>query len=1040
MEFRRVRAVPACFGRRVVLAVVGLAAGAAWAQAQVVLDSAVLGGLSPRPIGPAVMSGRISAIAGAAGEPPALYVGSAGGGVWKSTDGGTTFKPVFDRYTQSIGAIAVDPSRPATVWVGTGETWTRNSVSVGTGLYRSSDGGEHWEAMGLRDSERIAKIVVHPKRSEVVWVCATGHLWDANEERGVFRTEDGGKTWTRMLFVNPSTGCSDLALDPANPDVLYAGMWQFRRGPDFFRSGGPGSGLYRSRDGGRTWEELTTGLPAGEKGRIAVAVAPSEPRIVYAVVEAKRTALYRSDDGGETWREMNASNTVQARPFYFAAVVVDPEDPNRVYKPGFVLGVSSDGGRSFGGMAAGGQSVHSDVHALWVNPKNPRQLVLGTDGGVYISLDRGGHWRHVKSLPVSQFYAVSYDLEWPYNVYGGLQDNGTWMAPSRGVGGVQLADWKNIGLGDGFDAFPDPTDRDLVYVEYQGGNVLRYRKSTGELKDIRPYPRAGEPELRFNWKTPIHLSPTQPGTMYLGSQYLFRSADRGESWERISPDLTTNDPSRQRQRESGGLTIDNTSAENFTTIYTISESPRDPQVIWVGTDDGNLQVTRDGGRTWTNVAGNVPGLPRGTWVSHVEAGRHAPGTAYATFDGHYTGDFKTYVYQTTDFGRTWTSLVRGELSGYAHVVREDPVNPDLLFVGTEFGLFVSVDGGGHWARLGGELPPVAVRDLQIHPREHDLIIATHGRGIWILDDVTPLRHLSQAVLDQDVVLLPSKPSVMVLPASVQSFPGDDEFVGRNPEEAASIVYYLKRRPLFGDLRIEIYDSTGTLRATYPGERRRGLNRVRWPMRIKAPKVPPATSLVAQPGAFLGPRVPEGTYRVRLVVGNQAYESTVTLEPDPRSPHSAEDRALQDRTVMRLYDLVQRLAYLVDAAVDLRDSARARAAGFKPRERLARRLVVLADSLEAFRASLVATSEAGRMAGEERLREKLVALYGAVNGYEGRPTASQLERTDALAGDLLNAEQRFQALTGAALASVNRLLASAKRPQLELLTEAAWRQR
>ncbi len=1010
------------------------------ARSQVVLDSDVLAGLAPRPIGPAVMSGRIAAIAGVASDPVTLYLGSAGGGVWKSSDGGTTFKPIFDQYPQSIGAVAVDPSHPLTVWVGTGETWTRNSVSVGAGLYRSTDGGDHWEQVGLKDSERIAKILIHPTQSDVVWVCATGHLWDANDERGVFRTTDGGKTWTRVLFVNRDTGCSDLGLDPKDPQVLYAGMWQFRRRADFFTSGGPGSGLYRSTDGGKTWAQLTNGLPVGEKGRIAVEVAPSKPSVVYAVVEAKPTALYRSDDAGATWREMNASNTVQARPFYFAVLAVDPTDDQRVYKPSFMLGMSSDGGRSFSSLLSSAQSVHSDLHALWINPKNPYQLVLGTDGGVYLSMDRGIHWRHAKGLPVSQFYQVSYDMEWPYNVYGGLQDNGTWMAPSRGIGGVQLRDWKNIGLGDGFHAYADPTDRDLAYVEYQGGNLLRVRKSTGELKDIKPYPEAGEPELRFNWNTPIHLSPSRPGTIYLGGQYLFRSTNRGDSWERISPDLTTNDPRRQQQLQSGGLTIDNSTAENFTTIYTISESPSNPQIIWVGTDDGNVQITRDGGKTWKNVVANVPGLPPGTWVSHLDAGRYADGVAYATFDGHYTGDLKTYVYRTADYGETWVPLATTELSGYAHVVREDLVNPDLLFLGTEFGLFITVDGGRHWARLAGKFPAVAVRDLQIHPREQDLIIATHGRGVWILDDITPLRHLTQAVLDSDVAMLPAKPSTMVIPAALQFFSGDDEYVGQNPDEAASIVYYLKRRPVFGDLKVEIYDSAGTLRATYPGERRRGINRVQWPMRLKAPKVPPATSLVSQPGAFLGPRVPEGTYRVNLVVGTNSYESAVTLTPDPRFVDSREDRSLQDRTALRLYDMVQRLAYLVDAAIDLRDQAKARAAGLKTGDRLARRLAAYADTLDAFRATLVSTSAAGRMGGEERLREKLVGLYGAVNGYEGRPTDSQLEQANVLAARLDAAGSRFAALSSSQLAGINRDLGGRKLEALAVLLREEWDKR
>ncbi|MBI4410291.1 MAG: glycosyl hydrolase, partial [Gemmatimonadetes bacterium] len=481
------------------------------ARAQVAIESSTFGGLRARAIGPAAMSGRIAAVDAVATEPLTIWVGSASGGVWKSNDGGTIFRPVFDPHTQSIGAVAVDPSNPKVVWVGTGESWTRNSVSIGDGVYRTSDGGDTWQHVGLRDSERIARIAVDPKNGQIVFVCATGHLWDAHPERGVYRTTDGGKSWERVLYVDENTGCSDLSLDPQDARMVYAGMWQFRRWPWFFRSGGAGSGLYRSTDGGKTWKQLRNGLPKGEKGRIAVAVAPSRPSVVYALVESKETALYRSDDLGESWQQVNAGWQVRGRPFYFALVVVDPTDFRRVYKPGFFLTTSTDGGKSFAPPGGGftGPRVHGDHHALWVNPKNPQQLILGTDGGLYISEDRGGHWRFVRSLPVSQFYEISYDLEWPYNVYGGLQDNGSWMGPSRSPGGVQNRDWVNVGYGDGFHTFVDPNDPDFVYVEWQGGNLLRFRKSTREVRDIKPYPGKDEAKLRFNWNTPIHVSPTR---------------------------------------------------------------------------------------------------------------------------------------------------------------------------------------------------------------------------------------------------------------------------------------------------------------------------------------------------------------------------------------------------------------------------------------------------------------------------------------------------------------------------------------------------
>jgi photosystem II stability/assembly factor-like uncharacterized protein len=1022
---------------RVCVSLAALAVLAAPAGAQVRIESATFGGLRARSIGPAVMGGRIAAIDAVPEDPITVYVGAAGGGVWRSKDAGITFEPIFDDYTMSIGAIRVDPSNPDIVWVGTGESWTRNTVSVGTGVYKSTDGGDSWQHMGLEETERIARIVVDPTDGNTVFVCATGHLWNANEERGVYRTRDGGETWERVLYVDEDTGCSDISMDPHAPNVLYAGMWQFRRWPWFFESGGPGSGLYRSLDGGETWQQLTDGLPEGEKGRIAVAVAPSRPNVVYALVEAEETALYRSDDMGATWERMNASMNVQARPFYFAYIVVDPTDHNRVYKPGFVLTMSDDGGESFtspfssGGF--GGGNVHSDHHALWINPGNPKELILGTDGGVYFSYDRGGSWRFSKAIPVSQFYEVSYDMEIPYNVYGGLQDNGTWMGPSRDPGGIEARDWEILFGGDGMHVFVDPSDPDFVYVEYQGGNLSRLQKSTGEAKSIKPYPGEGEPKLRFNWNTPIHVSPNNPGTLYLGAQYLFRTRDRGDSWERISPDLTTNDPDKQKQEESGGLTTDNTTAENHTTIYTISESPQNDQVIWVGTDDGNVQVTRDGGASWANVVGKVPGLPRNTWVSHVEASRFDEAAAYVTFDGHRGGDMRTYVYRTRDFGASWESLATADIEGYAQVIKEDLENPDLLFLGTEFGLYVSVDGGRTWARYATDFPRVAVRDLAIQPRENDLIIATHGRGIWILDDITPLRALTPEVLEADLTLLPTRPAVQTIGGGMSWFSGDDEFVGRNPSEAATIVYYQKKRHIFGDLKIEIYDQEGALITTLSGGKVRGINRVDWPMRLPPPKVPPATALVP---VFAGPRVPEGTYSFRLIKGKDTYEGRVKLVADPRSPHAAEDRQLQQRTALEIYDMLERLTYVVDAVIDLRDQARERAG--RTSGGTARRLNRYADRLDEFREGLVATSEGGIFSAEEKLRENLGALYGAVNGYAGRPTDSELQRMEVLGRELEEAEQEFARLTSETeLDRLNAQLEKRGLEPLELMTREAW---
>ncbi len=1002
------------------------------------VDSDTISGLDARSIGPAVMGGRVAALDAVwEGNRTTVYVGTASGGVWKSVNGGTSFKPVFDKHNLSIGAVAVDPSNPKTVWVGTGESWVRNSVSVGDGVYRSTDGGENWTHLGLKDSERIARVIVDPKDANTAYVCATGHLWDANPERGVFKTSDGGKTWQKTLFVNDDTGCAMIDIDPQDSKTLYASMWQYRRKPYTFNSGGPGSGLFKSTDGGKTWAKLSRGLPEGDLGRIAMRVAPSNPKVVYAVVEAKKSALFRSDDGGDTWARLNDGPNIVGRPFYFALLYVDPKNENRVYKPGTGLVVSEDGGKTFSPIAG---SVHSDFHAMWIDPANTERLFVGTDGGFYSSEDRGARWRFHANLPVSQFYHVSYDMARPYNVYGGLQDNSSWYGPSSAVGGVQNKHWRSVYGGDGFWVFEDPTDAAYVYAEYQGGNLARINRHTLETRDIKPLPRAGE-KFRFNWNAPIHISPTQKGTIYFGSQFLFRSRDRGDSWERISPDLTTNDPAKQKQEESGGLTVDNSDAEAHTTIYTISESPKNGQIVWAGTDDGNLQVTRDGGKAWANVVGNVPGLPSATWVSTVEAGRFDEATAYATFDGHMTGDMKPYVFKTTDFGKTWTPLVTPDVEGYAHVIKEDTVNKDLLFLGTEFGLFVSVDGGKNWARFkGGEFPRVAVRDIAVHPRDHDLLLATHGRGIWIVDDITPLRALTPELLAQDAAFVPSSSPVLTTPASEFNFAGDAEFFGRAESESAQIVYYQKKRHIFGDLKLEIYDEAGQLVSTIPGGKRRGLNRVEWSMRMKAPKLPPAASLVPNFYSIVGPRVPEGTYTVKMFKNKEVFTAKLQLVPDPRSRHTKEDRALQFSTVMKLYGMLGELTYVVDSITDMRDQTRERLGKLEANDPARPPVQTLLARLEGVRARLVTTREGPGISGEERVRERMGGLYGAVNAYDGRPSQSQLGRINELGKELATVVADFDTLPQKELAAANAALTSKNLAPVKQLTKAEWEKR
>lgn len=1002
--------------------------------AQTKIDSFTFGGLSARALGPATMSGRIAALDAFDDGKLTIYAGAASGGVWKSEDAGTTFQPVFDDHTQSIGAIRIDPNNRQTVWVGTGEPWVRNSVSVGTGVYKTTDGGETWEVKGLADSEHISAIEVDHDNGDTVFVCALGHAWNANEQRGVFKTTDGGETWENILYVDADTGCGDLVMDSQSPNILYASMWEFRRQPDFFSSGGDGSGLYRSTDGGANWQELTTGLPEGELGRISLAVAPSRTSVVYANVESDNNALYRSDDFGGSWQQMNDSQNIQMRPFYFGELMVDPQNHERIYRPAFVTTVSDDGGKTFSGLFGNnfGIGIHPDHHAIWINPNNPNQVLLGTDGGLYISQDRANDWKFARNLPISQFYHVSFDNQRPYNVYGGLQDNGSWTGPSRAAGGVGNHHWRNVGFGDGFWVFVDPFDDNIVYSEYQGGKLLRVNQTLSEVKNIPPIARDDEEPLRFNWNTAMHLSQVNAGTLYYGSQYLHRSTDRGESWETISPDLTTDDDARQRQPQSGGLTIDNSTAENNATIYSISESPLDGGVVWVGTDDGHVQLTRNGGENWSNVTSNIPDLPTGTWISRLEASPHQAGTAFMTADGHRTGDMNVYVYMTNDFGQTWQNIGSEGIEGYAWVVRQDLVNPELLFVGTEFGLYISLDSGQNWARFQEDLPKVAVHDIAIHPRDNDLILGTHGRGIYIIDDITPMRALTAEIIDTDVAMLPSQPGVMITGGALQSFGGNDEFIAANPPDAAMISYYLKKRHLFGDLKINVYDENDQLITSLPGEKRRGINRVAWPMRLKPPKFPASTSLV--PG-FTGPRLPEGNYRVELIKGKETLQSEVSLVADPRSPHSPEDRQLQQTTALSLYYTLSDLTYMVDSVDQLAEQAREHADSLSGRN--ARTLNSAADELEAFSESVAVRSEGSFISGEEKLREKLGELYGNVSGYDGRPTDTQLERQQQLLTSLSEAQQQAEQLLEDQLPRANRILRSNDLDELTRMTREQW---
>jgi photosystem II stability/assembly factor-like uncharacterized protein len=1014
------------------------------------VDSETISGLGARNIGSAAMSGRIAAIA-AVHEANRLtvYLGSASGGVWKSVNGGTTYKPVFDKEAvQSIGAVAIDPTNPKVIWVGSGEAWMRNSVSIGDGIYKSVDGGDNWTNMGLRESERIAKILIDPSDPNTVYACVPGKLWSDSEDRGVYKTTNGGKSWTKVLQgPNASTGCSMISMDAKSPKTLFAGMWDFRRKGWTFRSGGDGetapsgSGLFKSTDGGATWSDLNAssanGLPAKPWGRIAVTVAPSNSNVVYAFIEAAppKNALYRSADGGKTWEMRDRSQAMIWRPFYFANLIVDPKDENRIYKPDGPLVVSSDGGQSFSGIGGG---AHGDFHDVWVDPTSTDRLITGDDGGVWYSYDAGNKWWKGDNLPVSQFYHVSLDNDRPYHVYGGLQDNSSWVGDSEYPGGITNSRWENMYGGDGFWMFVDPTDQNYLYAESQGGEIGRINRKTHEIRPLKPLPRYKEGKERFNWNAPIHVSPTNNGTLYIGSQYLYRTKDFGQIWDRVSPDLTTNDPSKQLQEQSGGVTVDNSAAEMHTTIYAIAESPRSPNLIWVGTDDGNLQVTRDGGKTWTNVVANVPNLPKSAWVSSVDPSHFNDGTIYATFDLHTFGDMRPYAYKSTDYGKTWTSVIAAgsPVRGYAHVIKEDLVNPNLLFLGTEFGLWVSLDGGAQWSRYkGNDFPAVAVRDLAIHPRDNDLVIATHGRGIWIIDDITPLRALTPATLASDVVFIRARPTVLKVSAGGGWANGDASYTGDNPPDAAVITYYLKKRHIFGDMKIEVLDAAGKLVGTVPSTKRRGLSRVRWSMRLKPPKVPPAAS--AAFGAAIGPRVLPGTYTVKMTKDDKVYTLPLQLVPDPRATHTLADRQAQFALANRLVTLLGDMSFAVERMNGVRSGLADRAAKLPAGDPLAQRLRDASAAADVMRKKIVATKEGGMITGEERLRENLADLYSAVVFYDGRPSQMQLDRTDAIGHELSDVVAAFDGWSAKDLAALNTELGTKNLQPIVLLTRQDW---
>ena len=936
----------------------------------------LFGDLRARHIGPALMSGRINDMEVHPTNARIIYAGTAGGGVWKSNDAGTTFNPIFDDYCQSIGAVEVDPNDPDNViYVGTGETWTRNSVSYGDGLYKSTDGGSTWKKLGFDKSERIANIIVNPKNSNEVYVAVLGALWSDSDERGVYKSSDAGATWERILYVNEKTGAADMTMDPNDPSTLYASMWEFRRTGWSFSSGGESSALYKSTDAGKTWNKIHNGFPEGQLGRLAIAVAPSDSNILYTVIEAEqpeRKGLYRSNDAGGSWEQLNNDFGITVRPFYFSRITVDPRNPDVVVKGGLSGSISRDGGKTFKSLG----NMHSDIHDIVFDINDSDRMYAGTDGGVYRSWNGGTTMEIVENLPLSQFYQISVDDAKPYNIYGGLQDNGSWYGPSSSNGGVNAGDWNSIGAGDGFRVLKHPT-KNIIYSEMQGAeNVWRYDVDKKLVKTIQPLEQEGHAELRYNWNAPMAISAHQPDRFYMGSQFLHKSEDMGNTWTIISPDLTTNDPIKQQQADSGGLSMDNSGAENHTTIFTIAESPLDSNVIWVGTDDGNVQVTQDGGKTWTNTVSNIQGLPKNTWTYHIEASVHGKGIAYAVFDGHTSGDMNPYTYKTTDFGKTWTNIITDNVVGTSRNIQEDYENENLLFLGTEFGLYITADGGKSWSKFTKNMPSVAVHFIDLQKRTNDLVMGTHGRGIIIIDDISPLREITNDILSKKIHFIDTKPAVLSDASGFSgSFGAETQFVGQNASTSPQIKYILPKRHTFGKMIMEIKDMEGNVISTLTPGKSKGINIVNWPGNIKNPKI--AKGKTFSFGGFASPRVPAGKYNAVITKGKETYEHTFEVIYDDRTGLSASERELKHSTTMKMYNMTQELAYIVyklDLIVESPSTSKK-----------------LKASLNSLKETLVITTGDNYVGtAESQLREKMADLYSKIATSYDKPSNNELE--------------------------------------------------
>jgi len=889
--------------------------------------------MKARSIGPGGMSGRVTAIDVERRNDAVFYIGTASGGLWKTENGGVNFTPLFDKEeVSSIGALAIDPSNEDVIWAGTGEGNPRNSLNGGHGIYKSLDGGRNWTLMGLESTRHIHRIIVHPSNPYVVYVGAIGSPWGPHTERGVYKSTDGGRSWNQILYINELTGVADMVMDPHNPDKLFVAMWEHQRWPWFFKSGGEGSGLHMTVDGGENWKQLTEeeGLPKGELGRIGLAIARSNSKYVYALIESKKNAIYRSADGGYSWEKRGDKN-MGNRPFYYSEIYVDPANENRVYTLFSFVNVSEDGGKSFSTLLR--NQIHVDHHAWWIDPENPSFMIDGNDGGMAITYDRGKSWRHVTNLPVSQFYHIRTDMELPYNVYGGMQDNGSWVGPGYlwSGGGIINTYWEFLMGGDGFDVLPAAGDPSTCFAMSQQGNVSRVDLETGNKVDIKPT-GDGETALRFHWNSAIAQDPFHKNTIYFGSQFLHKSSNRGDSWETISPDLTTNDTAKQKFNRSGGLSYDVTGAENHTCILAISPSLVEEGVIWVGTDDGNIQLTIDGGESWTNCATGIKELPAGAWVPQIVSSETNAGEAWVVVNNYRQNDYAPYLFHTSDYGKRWSRMVGpSHVEGYVLSFAQDPEEPRLQFLGTEHGLWVTIDGGAQWTKWTVGYPTVPTMDMVIHPREHDLVIGTFGRSAYIIDDIGPLRAFARNhdkitssgiyVFDPPVAYLADTKN-----APGYYFSGDAYYEGENRPWGARISYFVRVDENSGEekrdsLTITVMDQEMSSVRTIKNVPDNGLNRTGWKLDRKGVRLnfseKKGSDQTREPGG--GGSVLPGSYHLQISYRGDTAITAIKVEADPRWEYDMAGMKLKQEKSDLLLDRMKSLNRALSSIRECRES-------------------------------------------------------------------------------------------------------------------------